>query len=897
MNKKLLFVTMSLAALTACTNDDFESKNVAQEVSPVQFEVLNNDVLTRASMNGNTIQWSANDGDLFTLYHGAALGNLSGYQNATYTATASEGAAATLTTPSMILDGGAVMVWPVDSAFRISSTNNLSIAIKDVQTNIANEIPYVSDLINIAGYNVAAPYNTAGYQRKYPVIMRPMASQLIVNADYAGSDAKLAQLYTGGSACPADGGIEPIAVTNVDLLTVAGAEFTKVIPVKFTATNALAPATTTAAGDELADAWATVKNNAWNKVTDFDIANIAPSGKVNKLSTKCIEGTESCKFLVLPQKGIAADNNGAGVLVNTLYGRVVVAAPGQNYSNAAYGYAPAVGVTTGATSAYSGAEYNDVWYRYISDPANFYGTENVDATATPGKGYKAATSIEEGMEQTLNGFSTYKAKTGIVKYEPEGAFANRYVKVLLNHLDMSDLHVKNDKHLRDAAIVWNHLNLPTVTVLLDGDATKHEFAISQKTIKLINDLNAAEIAKAAADPAYTAREFKVMPCQLATLPAENCNVIVITGGGVVPNIPFINANGAFKADVALNEGETWNWNGTSATNKIVVIPAAGVAKMINRGTLVNAADACLATYEANGTQNIIELVNNGTWNINSGSLNVQFNVTNNGTVNIAKGARYLQDGRVQNTIFINNATNIPSRFKNGNDNKIGKVVNKGVFATVGASAAIAPATTPTTGVIKNYGLIKHDDVDAKTYITENETTGAAFGTPFGATNKKGMITLPWDNKTEDNVSISAVAASGFVAVETVGNNVGALTTADITEGLSTYVNYIIINGDVTEIKSLNTQFKYVEINQPGTEIAWNLPAPTTTSPAANVATYDGLIVLSPVNIKLNTTINVNQAAYLNADMYVGGKFTLGGAKWNGYYGNTTSNYETMYITY
>ena len=71
MNKKLLFGIMSLAALTACTNDEFESQNVAQEESPIQFEVLNNnDGFTRASMNGNKIVWNAKR-VTSSLYHGA----------------------------------------------------------------------------------------------------------------------------------------------------------------------------------------------------------------------------------------------------------------------------------------------------------------------------------------------------------------------------------------------------------------------------------------------------------------------------------------------------------------------------------------------------------------------------------------------------------------------------------------------------------------------------------------------------------------------------------------------------------------------------------------------------------------------------------------------------------
>ena len=42
MNKKLLFAAMSLVAFTACTDNDFESQKVAEEVGSVQFKVLNN---------------------------------------------------------------------------------------------------------------------------------------------------------------------------------------------------------------------------------------------------------------------------------------------------------------------------------------------------------------------------------------------------------------------------------------------------------------------------------------------------------------------------------------------------------------------------------------------------------------------------------------------------------------------------------------------------------------------------------------------------------------------------------------------------------------------------------------------------------------------------------------
>ena len=868
MNKKLLLATMSLAALAACTNDDFESKSIiAEETSPVQFEVIN-DAFTRASMSGEKIVWSAEDGDLFSLYHGATLGAVTGFENATYTANASDGAPATLTTPTMVKEGGAVMVWPVDTIFRIKAADALTIAIPDEQENIENNIPYVSDLINIlsyAEYSETSPaakptaYTTAGKGRKYPVYMRPMASQLIVKADYAGSDATLAQLYDGGSAQPADGGIEEISVTNIDLLTKDGGStlFTTEIPVKFTApTTAITTQWNTAA-----------PYNQWNKVTDFDIASIATAGQKNKLSAKeaCLTGTDGCKLLILPQATISGGVEDAGVLVNTLYGRVIVADNGKTY-------APQYPTsTTVPTSAYTSAEYADAWYRYLaasSTPATGE-TKAVTAETTgdnAGK-FKTTANIADGMMQTINGFSAYKATAGVAKGEPVGAAATRYVKVLLTHLDMSDLHIQNDKHLRDAALVWKHLNLPDVTVLLDGDANK-EFTISQKTIKVINDINAS----------VTGKSFKVMPCQLT---GEICNTIVITGASDIQNVQdmaFISANGSVKADVALKAGETWKLGAVVKEVVKVVVPAAGVNSIINRGTLVSDAKATLKTQEApraTGTQNNVPFVNNGTWNVTTGTLNVQFDVTNNGIVNISKGAQYRQDGQVQNTVFTNEATAKPSRF-GGDDTKIGVVNNEGVFATVSKSGFTAD--------INNYGLIEHADVDAKTYITKNETATVDFGTAFGTTNKMGRINLPYSNKDEDNVSISAATNTGFVSI-TIDGDAGTNNLNTTTVG--SRVNYVIVKSGIETISNLPTTIKYVEIaDKDNNEIAWAVPT----------ASYTGLMILSDVNIKIISTISAT-TTYLGKDMYVGGKFNNTTTDWDGYYGNTTGNVATKYITY
>ena len=882
MNKKLLFAAMSLAALTACTNDDIESVSVAQqEASPVVFEVINgNDAMTRASMNGNKVAWSAEDGDLFTLYHGAAaLGDVTGYQNATYTAAAAEGEPATLTTPSMILPGAAIMVWPVDTAFNILSTGSLAISVPEVQpADIENSIPYLSDQILIGAYNgVTGAANTAGYQREYPIYMRPMASQLNLKTDYAGTDATIAQLYEGGSACPADGGIEPISLTSVDLIADKGnTKLTQKIAVKFSDPG-------TGAGSIKKQWEDAVKNNAWGKYTDFDNTTVT---QVEQLTTKCIQGVDGCKLLILPLKANLAGTETSGVVVNTIYGKVIVAAPAF------------------AGSQYDATQIADAWYRFIgASTAAATGETKATAAETSGDNagkFKTTANIAAGMTQTLNGFTAYKATSGIVKGEPVGAAATRYVKVLLDKLDMDGLHIQNDKHLRDAILVWNHLKAGNVTVYLDGDKDK-EFEMSQSTIALINEINAAAAEE------ETPRKFEVKPCNVA---GEACETIVVTGGGNIQDMAFILINGTDQADVVLAEGETWEWAASETAAKTLTLsPAAntGVKSIINKGTFVSGATATLAIYD-NATPTPVQMnvpfVNEGTWNVTAGDVNVQFGVTNLGTVNISKGAEYHQDGAGNN--FTNDANTLEERFvlndpsitdkaKAAFVEQIGVVNNSGVFATVDG------------GKINNYGLIEHADKDAKTYITANQTlsadgftANAKYTSAFnpatsGAGNKMGRINLPYSNKDEDNVSISAgAAATGFVSltVSTEGGSAPTDGKLDLSS-VGYYVNYCIINSGVTEISKVDNQIKYLEFNAGTTEIAWNLggkPGDIKT------ATYEGLIVLSPVNIKLWTAITVNSGTYLAAKMYVGGGFTNTGG-YSAYYGNTATNEATMYITY
>ena len=836
MNKKLLFGLMSFAAMTACTNDDFESqKAIAEQEGSVQFEVIN-DAITRASMNGSKIAWSAEDGDLFTLYHGGATST--GYLNATYKAEASDGATATLTTPTMIKAGTAVMVWPVDTLFTNDGSAALAISVSDKQTaDIENNIPYVSDVVTINALPTptTATYNEAGYNRKYPIYMRPMASQLTLKADYAGTDAALKALEAG------EDGIDPIKVTSVEL-SASTEQFTTKIPLTFTA--------------KIADdgkRWdAAEPNNNWTHITGFDRDNAT---QVATLSTKCLSGNESAKFLILPQKkDISSADATSQVVVNTTYGKVIIAGTGTGYST---------------------DQLKDAWYRFIKPATAAESYESkAEAAETSGENagkHKTTTTVAEGFMQTLNGFSKFVSTSdAVVKTEPVGTAATRYVKVLLDKLTIDGLHVTTDKQLYDVVRVWKEIGNGDVTVKLDGDAKTKEFAMSQKTIAKINEINAA-LAKE-----ETPRSFSVQPC---TETGEACETIVFTGGGeIAQNLTFIKANGTTKADIALNAGETWKWN---STGKVIVDETeTGVKSFINRGTLVSDATATLAIYN-NADPSVqvtipFENAKGAEWNVTAGDLNVQFDVTNYGTVNITNGAEYIQDKAGSTaTTFTNEAQTLPGHFlEDANDEVIGVVNNSGVFATVNG------------GKINNYGLIEHAHKNAKTYISANQTTSADFGTAADHTtagnkgNKIGRINLPLDNATEDNISINSVSTAGFVSITATGSGTLKLST------VSSRVNYLIVKGSYTAFDGSVGTIEYVELNQPGTEIEWG-----------SNATLKGLMVMSNINIKQTSNITINKAAFLhkNAKMYVGGKCT--NDKWSGYYGDTEDNFKTNYRTY
>lgn len=124
MKSKFLFgALLGSIALASCTADEELNSPAVSQESPIKFAVSlegsdGMPILTRADMTSDFgLNFEA--GDLMSLFHGIAdvSSSLTGYQNAIYEGSAKDGEAFVFTTKSMVLEKGAIMVYPADTAF------------------------------------------------------------------------------------------------------------------------------------------------------------------------------------------------------------------------------------------------------------------------------------------------------------------------------------------------------------------------------------------------------------------------------------------------------------------------------------------------------------------------------------------------------------------------------------------------------------------------------------------------------------------------------------------------------------------------------------------------------------------------------------------------------------
>lgn len=713
MKSKFYFVAAMALSLAACTSEDDLQQNSSNQISPVSFVMeTGGDFASRAiwgGTNGYTLQWE--EGDLLSLYHGGAQeGFLGNMQNAIYKAKAGDSKGALeFSTQSMILPGQAIMVYPADTTFSYEG-QSLYVKIPTQQTAKTNldSIPFISEGINIADYNEAKNQG-AGYGKQYPIQMRQVGTQITLKSNWVGDALDKINALVESE------GIEPIKVESVTMNRNEG--FNVKAEVGLRAKNEGEGTN----WDKVYDPDATI--DAWNQVSYVDVNNATTNGSL----TSNAADLNKCEFTLLPQNHVEAEQSDNEEVAPKSLAE-------EKTQQEIYGGASeesSVVILTYYGSITLDKESEAVMYleKYANDETNWL---------TVGAGLNM---IVANTQRTAGETSTFFG-------EVVGTHGTVWMNADLTKLDMSAVHIKNDKHLSDVIAVHEALQPETkVTFIIDGDDEN------------VFELSTENIEKLAANT-----ELKLRPCRDK---GEKCNTIRLTGATEVPVIDFIVEA---SVDVELADEETpWTWTGGERK-------CLWVRNMINEGTLNVADGAELVVNHGNIWDGFI---NNGTMNI-EGEAKQSENIENNGLINIAEDAEYYV-----NADFTNEATAL---------DEYGQIINNGVFGNINE------------GVINNYGLIVQNTANSKTFITSNQTENVDFSTPWSKSNKYGTIKL--FSKDDTNYSVSNELNEGFIMIETTS---AAVTTEEIgTEANYVKISGDCTAFDMV-IESTN-RVRFVEIN-------------------------------------------------------------------------------------
>lgn len=452
---------------------------------------------------------------------------------------------------------------------------------------------------------------------------------------------------------------------------------------------------------------------------------------------------------------------------------------------------------------------NNVWGKKVSGTVQY---KDKDGAGNYTVDYALGKAINDMIKTT---YDAETRATSLFKTEKVGGSYNRYLKADMSKIDMNGLHIKNSRHLEEVLAVYNAIcPTATVTFYLDGNSNK-QFVMTAAA----REAYEKQVAKAGNNVTFT----------MCT--TEICNTVVFENVATeAVEIPTVLTFGT-STPVEF----TGAWKYTEADKK--------TTKNIESVTIVKGATLDVAN-EVNlktSTASRDSLVNKGTINVTGTTYVKNWKVQNFGTIEIEAG----EELRIKSTLT-NDAEGL-------DDAKQGKIVNKGVLATVVADG----------GVINNYGTIdRRGGSSAKTYITNNQTTSPAadFTASWSATNKMGTIILA--DKNDDDYSVSNTGNTGFIQLY-----VNKATVAGSDLGVE--ANYIVLDNDVTnfDYTLAGTRIKYVEFKN-ASECVWT---------SAGGSTWTGVKVNSgvKVNIKKSNTVKTTKI-FAQGTIYLGGALTIGG---------------------
>lgn len=820
MKKNLFYVAMAAITMTACTAEEDLQQVKQEKTSPISFTVTTDvNADTRAEWGGGsgvTLQWTK--GDLMSLFHGAKMPEvvnleaasdlLSGMQNAIYEAKAgSSEKGLEFVTQSMVLPGQAIMVYPSDTVFDYDG-NKLYVQIAEEQDAkyVLGNIPFISEGIDIAEYNDKGIDNSAGYGRNYPIRLRQVGTTMDLSPKYL-NDKDVVDLVEAGT-------IAPITISKITLNRPTD-KFNKKLPINLE--------TATATDNSRWDA--KEPGNAWNKksVVGFENPQEADA-KTNSLSFGG-KGVTVAKFLLLPQlpqldridaatksetaaSGLTED---ASVVVETYYGTVKLT-----------------------------KESGEVMY-------NKKNAEDPEA-------YPKMT-VHEALDEVIATTSKKEERaSSAFTTEYVGRHTNQVIDVDLKKLDMSTLHIKNDKQLSDVLLVWKTLGLAPVNLTIDGDEENGEFHLSMENVKTLQS------------PEYAG--VKLLPCQESK---EKCSTIVLHNtknatSEEIPEIVFITQKGV---DVVLAEGSNWTWTGNGKQF------GQNAKSMINKGTIsINAKADVKDIHTGN---DIMPMVNDGIININNGITQWMIGLTNKGIINIAADAEL----RAYDATIDNEATALDKKVFEGAtaENVCGKIYNSGVLGV----------TAGTKGEINNYGYIMNNE-GAKTYITANQTTKASFTKAFADANKIGAIEL---STATDNISVSNATEQGFIKYtwnkeEAADENGAYKTPSDDVK-----YNYLIVEENI-EFLERPKEVKFIQIAGEN-EVVITTKKANQANGFAETIVGERIGFILPAGCKANLKEGntfYTKASYIKGTFYVGGYFAYNSTLIT-YFGGATTDTDNI----
>lgn len=805
MKGKLFVAALATMAMAACTQDDLQSVSQSGQVSPIQFTVTQDvDALTRTELANNyALLWK--EGDQMSLFHGlgANITDISTFSpsyahNAIYKAAAGKADdGLTFTTHSMVKSGPAIMVYPCDTVFDYTGTElYVTIPVEQSEENILGRIPFMSELMTIPVYNgtTGDAGTTAGYGRDYPIKLKQVATIFSLNTNYGVTDA-----YGIVQGLVDDREIDPIDINYVTITSSNKFNIKALVGYSDKASGINVQGEKWIDRTEDGFEWSYVSNVAkeedgTNSGTEVKQENTLKSTFIRDV----VDNKGKVEFILLPQKAVDKDteenkwNNLTGtVTVNTYYGEVT---------------------------------YDQT--KTIDDENIFWKEDDADWAYA-----KDGLNVAQGLNEVMSYTTATKKDDGITSFvnEEVGVHVTRTLNVNLYDLDMSKVHIKSDKQLRDILKVYEALgfdrkysssNLLNLTV--DGDKNG-EFRMSMEAVATLQSKGFEDI--------------RIVPCQK---PEEKCSKIVLfsddTKENVVPSVLFVTTN---AVRLVLDEANTWTWDNEEEYTYINYIE--------NRGTLNLDNGDAVKDHDGNGTNPT--LINQGTINV-SGLVMMQTNLNNYGVINIgAEGVsgELRADGKNpnnNNVTITNNATS---------EVKLGKVYNYGIFAT------------SNNGEIYNYGYIENmvGGTGNIIYVTKNATDGAEFDTRWSETNKIGTIKL---FAADDNISVNNATAEGFIQYE-----FDAEDGIYVTPAVCKY-NYLIVKKDIT-FNANAPELQFMEVVNPS-----KADMVVITNPAdkdLRYLTLEGFILKGYANVMENNKL-VTSAAYIQGALYYGGAFVKSG---------------------